>query len=121
MHVTVGYSPEELKEFKDIIIKKIEEAYENVKINRENLELISDQGKNKVKSLEDTPDVEERERINAEIHRREDFIERLENALKRIERGTYGICSKTGRLISKERLRKVPHTNHSLEAKKSRI
>ena len=47
------------------------------------------------------------------------FIRNLNNALIRIENKTYGICRKTGKLISKERLRLVPHATLSIEAKKS--
>ena len=45
------------------------------------------------------------------------FIRDLENALIRIENKTYGICRQTGNLISKERLRSVPHATLSIEAK----
>ena len=47
------------------------------------------------------------------------FIRNLNNALIRIENKTYGICRQTGKLISKERLRLVPHATLSIEAKKS--
>ena len=49
--------------------------------------------------------------------RQQKFITNLENALIRIENGTYGICRSTGKLISKERLRSVPHATLSIEAK----
>lgn len=45
------------------------------------------------------------------------FIEHLEAALVRIENKTYGICRETGKLISKERLRAVPHATLSIDAK----
>ena len=48
------------------------------------------------------------------------FIRNLNNALIRIENNTYGICRVTGKLISKERLRLVPHATLSIEAKNSR-
>ena len=44
-------------------------------------------------------------------------VKNLEDALVRIENKTYGICKVTGKLISKERLRAVPHTTMSIEAK----
>ncbi|MEX0884678.1 MAG: TraR/DksA C4-type zinc finger protein, partial [Cyclobacteriaceae bacterium] len=52
--------------------------------------------------------------------RQQKFIVNLENALRRIKNGTYGVCVDTGKLISKERLRAVPHTMHSIEAKMSK-
>ncbi|MDD3527417.1 MAG: TraR/DksA C4-type zinc finger protein, partial [Bacteroidales bacterium] len=57
---------------------------------------------------------EENSRLAA---RQQKFITNLENALIRIENGTYGICRATGKLISKERLRSVPHATLSIEAK----
>ena len=45
------------------------------------------------------------------------FIQYLEAALVRIENKTYGICRETGILISKERLRAVPHATLSIDAK----
>ena len=41
----------------------------------------------------------------------------LNNALRRIENKTYGICRVTGKLINKERLKLVPHATMSIEAK----
>ena len=40
--------------------------------------------------------------------------------LIRIENKTYGICRVTGKLISKERLKLVPHATLSIEAKNSK-
>ena len=45
------------------------------------------------------------------------FINNLEAAMVRVENGTYGVCKVTGKLIPKERLRAVPHTTMSIEAK----
>ena len=50
--------------------------------------------------------------------RQEKFIRDLKNALQRIENKTYGICRDTGKLISPERLRAVPHATLSIEAKR---
>ena len=48
------------------------------------------------------------------------FIRNLEKALIRIENKTYGICRQTGKLISKERLRLVPHATLCIDAKLNR-
>ena len=50
--------------------------------------------------------------------RQQKFIQSLESALIRIENKTYGICRATGQMISKERLRSVPHATLSIEAKR---
>jgi RNA polymerase-binding transcription factor DksA len=59
----------------------------------------------------------ERESLNQLAARQQKFVINLENALIRIKNGTYGVCVDTGKLISKERLKAVPHTMHSIEAK----
>ena len=55
---------------------------------------------------------------NSQLARRQEkFIRDLKTALIRIENKTYGICRVTGKLISKERLKLVPHATLSIEAK----
>ena len=49
--------------------------------------------------------------------RQEKFIRDLKTALIRIENKTYGVCRITGKLISKKRLKLVPHATLSIEAK----
>jgi DnaK suppressor protein len=70
-----------------------------------------------LKTLEDGADTMEKESLSQLAARQQKFSNNLENALIRIKNGTYGICVDTGKLISKERLRAVPHTTQSIEAK----
>ena len=67
--------------------------------------------------IEDGSDVLSREETSQLAARQEKFIKHLNDALVRIENKTYGICRQTGKLISKERLRIVPHATLSIEAK----
>ena len=53
------------------------------------------------------------------LMRQEKFIKNLNNALVRIENKTYGVCRVTGKLISKQRLKLVPHATLSIEAKRA--
>jgi RNA polymerase-binding transcription factor DksA len=69
------------------------------------------------KVLEEGYQVLSKEENSRLAGRQEKFIQSLENALVRIENKTYGICRETGKLISKERLRSVPHATLSMEAK----
>lgn len=69
------------------------------------------------KTLEDGSATLERESINQLAARQKKFFDQLEAALNRISNKTYGICRETGKLIPKERLRAVPHTTLSMEAK----
>lgn len=115
------YSAEELKEFEEIILKKLEETraelnYLMEAIRKKNDSGIDDTAGNS-KLMEDGADTAEKENLNQLAGRQQKFAQNLEKALMRIQNGTYGVCIETGKLISKERLRLVPHTQHSIEAK----
>jgi RNA polymerase-binding transcription factor DksA len=116
------YSDEELKEFQSLINKKLEKAKEEYKILKETLNRNNDEGTDatsggNTKVLEDGAETAEKENLSQLAARQQKYITNLENALVRIKNGTYGICSVTGKLISKERLIAVPHTTQSIEAK----
>ena len=68
--------------------------------------------------MEDGSEVLTKEEVANLATRQKKFIQHLENALVRIENKTYGICRETGKLISKERLRAVPHATLSIDAKR---
>jgi len=115
------YSPDELGEFEQIINGKLEKARTELNYIKESLSKSNDSGTDDtastIKILEDGADTAERENLSQLAARQQKFIFNLENALVRIKNGTYGICVDTGKLIRKERLRAVPHTMHSIEAK----
>jgi RNA polymerase-binding transcription factor DksA len=117
----IRYSAEELKEFEAIILKKLEETKAELSYLMETLSKKNDSGTDATSSnskvMEDGADTAEKENLNQLAGRLQKFANSLEKALVRIKNGTYGVCADTGKLISKERLRLVPHTTHSLEAK----
>ena len=116
------YSEKELKEFEKIILDKLEKAQNELKYIKESLSKNSDDygpdsDSYNVRVLEDGADTAEKENLSQLAARQQKFMTQLENALVRIKNGTYGICVDTGKLIRKERLKAVPHTLHSIEAK----
>lgn len=116
------YSDDELKEFESLILKKLDKAKEEYKILKETLNRNNDEGTDatsggNTKVLEDGAETAEKENLSQLAARQQKYITNLENALVRIKNRTYGICSVTGKLISKERLIAVPHTTQSIEAK----
>jgi RNA polymerase-binding transcription factor DksA len=116
------YTDDELKEFQVLINRKLEKAREEYKILKETLNRNNDEGTDatsggNTKVLEDGAETAEKENLSQLAARQQKYITNLENALVRIKNGTYGICSVTGKLISKERLIAVPHTTQSIEAK----
>lgn len=44
-----------------------------------------------------------------------ELLQKIEDALKRIEDGTYGICLGTSKPINRERLEAIPYTEYSRE------
>jgi DnaK suppressor protein len=118
------YSEEELKEFEEIISEKLDKARSELSYIKETLTRKNDSGTDNtagtLKLLEDGADTAEKENLSQLAARQQKFINQLENALIRIKNKTYGICIDTGKLIPKERLKAVPHTMHSIEAKLSK-
>jgi RNA polymerase-binding transcription factor DksA len=114
------YSDMELAEFKSLIEEKIRIAREELNDLAGTLSSANSNGDDAAiagKTLEDGSATFEKEQINQLAARQKKFINQLEAALTRIQNKTYGICRSTGKLIPAERLRAVPHTTQSMEAK----
>ena len=115
------YSDDELLEFKGLLLEKLGEAQKDYELLKSTLSHKDDHGTDDTsptfKLLEDGSDVLSKEETAQLAARQEKFIQNLKNALIRIENKTYGICRATGRLISKERLRSVPHATLDIDAK----
>ena len=115
------YTDAELNEFKNLIVKKIEDAMQEYVLQQQQINSANEHGTDDTastfKMLEDGSETLAKEEAAQLAARQRKFIEQLENALLRIENKTYGICRVTGKLIPKERLRAVPHTTQSIEAK----
>lgn len=115
------YSEEELKEFEELIRGKLEATLSELNYIKGGLSKKNDTGTDitagAAKLVEDGADASERENLSQLAARLQKYSVQLENALIRIKNGTYGICIDTGKLIPKERLRIVPHTQQTIEAK----
>ena len=115
------YSDEELEEFKTLIIEKLRKATRDLKMLTEAYTVSNEHDTTDTsptfKILEEGYQVMSKEENSRLAARQDKFIKALENALIRIENKSYGICRVTGKLISKERLRAVPHATLSIEAK----
>lgn len=111
-------------EFKELILEKIQTAREELQELADTLSCANTNGDDPAiagEALEDGSATFEKEHINQLAACQKKFIEQLEAALTRIENRTYGICRSTGKLIPKERLRAVPHTTLSMEAKQAEL
>lgn len=118
------YSDEELAEFKKIILAKLEKAQEDYAMYRNSI-THSDGNDTQdtsptFKVLEEGAATLSKEEAGKLAQRQLKFIQHLQAALVRIENKTYGICRETGKLISKDRLRAVPHATLCIDAKKGK-
>ena len=119
---TLRYSDADLAEFKELIINKIQKAQSDLELIKSaymnDLNNGTDDTSPSFKSFDEGSEVMNKEANVQLAIRQEKFIRDLNNALLRIENGTYGVCRVTGKLIQKERLRLVPHATLSIEAKR---
>ncbi len=117
----VRYSDEELKEFREIILDKLNKAKKDYDALRKAITHTESNDTEDTsptfKVLEEGAATLSKEEAGRLAQRQSKFIQHLEAALIRIENKTYGVCRETGKLIPKERLRAVPHATLSIDAK----
>ncbi len=115
------YTDEELQEFKEIILAKLEKAQRDYELLKSNIMNTDGNDINDTsptfKVLEEGASTLSKEEAGQLAQRQMKFIQHLQAALVRIENKTYGICRETGKLIPKERLRAVPHATLSIDQK----
>jgi DnaK suppressor protein len=127
-----GYSVKDLAFFKKLILEKRKEILEELTILKESMMDVTTgeyASENSTYSthMEQGTDAMEREKTFLFASREGKFLNYLDDALRRIEKGTYGIClecidtpkelCKTCPLIPKARLEAVPHAQLCVECK----
>lgn len=115
------YTDEELKEFRGIILGKLEKAKQDYELLKS---AITQSDSNDTedtsptfKVLEEGAATLSKEEAGKLAQRQLKFIQHLQAAMVRIENKTYGVCRETGKLIPPERLRAVPHATLCIDAK----
>ncbi len=128
-----GYSKKDLDHFKEVILEKRDEIIEQLQNLKDQMldpttgEYINENSPYSLHMAEQGTDAMEREKTFLYAQRENKFLGYLEDALKRIEAGTYGICVEcieepqhlcdTCPLIPKARLEAVPHSQLCLPIK----
>lgn len=113
-------TPEDLHHFKEILLAKRKETLEEIE---EFKELNKDQQESNENSAypfhmaELGTDAQEREKSYMFTERLNTYLKHVNEALYRIEKGEFGICTDCGEEISRERLEAVPHTQLCVECK----
>ena len=130
-----GYSKRDLEDFKKVIIEKRNEIIEQLQALKEQMmdpttgQYVNENSPYSLHMAEQGTDAMEREKLYLWAQRENKFLGYLDDALQRIENGTYGICIEcidepqnlcpTCPLVPKERLMAVPHTQHCLQVKQN--
>lgn len=116
---TVRYSDEELEEFRTLILDKLAKAEEELAFTQKQIDELNEVGFHQQGGdwYDDSSAHTDLELLQRMAQRQQRHIQDLKNALLRIQNKTYGICTVTGKLIDKNRLRLVPHATKSLEGK----
>jgi RNA polymerase-binding transcription factor DksA len=128
-----GYSKKDLEHFRKVILDKRDEIIEQLQNLKEQMldpttgEYINENSPYSLHMAEQGTDAMEREKTFLYAQRENKFLGYLEDALKRIEAGTYGICVEcidepqhlcdTCPLVPKARLEAVPHSQLCLPIK----
>lgn len=128
-----GYSKKELDEFKKIILDKRNEIIEQLQNLKDQMmdpttgQYVNESSPYSLHMAEQGTDAMEREKLYLWAQRENKFLGYLDDALQRIDHGTYGICVEcidepqnlcpTCPLVPKDRLAAVPHTQHCLQVK----
>ncbi len=102
--------------FKDLLVKQKEELLVSLRETSEHL-----QNQARETDENDRASLEEERWLELRIRERElKLVRKIDEALRRIEEGTYGYCEDTGEEIGLERLLIRPTATLSIEAKQRR-
>ena len=128
-----GYGKKDLEHFRQLILAKRDEIIEQLQNLKEQMldpttgEYINENSPYSLHMAEQGTDAMEREKTFLYAQRENKFLGYLEDALKRIDAGTYGICiecveepqflCETCPLVPKARLEAVPHSQLCLPMK----
>jgi RNA polymerase-binding transcription factor DksA len=115
----VRYSDEDLQDFKSLIDGKLTQAQDELDTTERQIADLNENGFNQQGGdwYDDSTAHTDLEMLQRLLQRQQRHVQDLKNALLRIQNKTYGICTVTGQLISKERLRLVPHATKSMDGK----
>lgn len=117
-----GYSKTDLEYFRNLILEKRKEILEDLESLKASMmdvttgEYVSENSTYSL-HMEQGTDTMEREKTFMYAAREGKFLNHLDDALRRIEKGTYGFCIECGKLIDKERLKAVPHAQMCIDCK----
>lgn len=115
---------EELNEFKERLLREKERLEEELKYVESTMEQQQSYWTGELSEYDNHPAdtgtaTFSREEDVSLARNTRDLIARVNDALKRIDEGTYGYCKVCGRPIGKERLEALPYADLCIEHKKT--
>ena len=117
------WNQKELKEFNQIIINKRQTVLKNIQEARERADdIIKEGNQSSIYSshmADAGSDQQSLEHAYSIINRESSFLNYLDLALQRIDDSSFGVCLKCDKLISKDRLKEVPHATKCFNCKTS--
>ncbi|MGA2774629.1 MAG: TraR/DksA family transcriptional regulator [Candidatus Omnitrophota bacterium] len=120
------FTKKELSEFKKIVLKKKDELLEDIQhisddtLKKSQKEASGDISGYTYHMADVATDSYDREFSLGLASSERKFIYELDDALKRIEEGTFGICQDCKSLISKSRLKAVPYARSCVKCQEKR-
>ncbi|MCX7835101.1 MAG: TraR/DksA family transcriptional regulator [bacterium] len=123
MSKTRLYSPEDAEHFRQILLKKKEKILRDLGYLEDSTrkmtptEMAGDNSAYAFHMADQGTDANERDKAILLASREGRYLAKIEAALKRIEDGTYGICTVFNRPIEYARLEAIPTTTKCAEAK----
>ena len=120
------FTKKELQEFKKLVLKKKEEILEDIQhisddtLKKSQKEASGDISGYAYHMADVATDSYDREFSLGLASSERNFIYELDDALKRIEDGTFGICQDCKSLITKSRLKAVPHARNCVKCQEKR-
>lgn len=120
-----GYNKTELEHFRVIILEKRKQIIEELELIHETLNTGNggdyfEESSPYSLHMEQGTDTMEKEKNYLLAARQRKFLQYLDDAIKRIDRGVYGFCQDCGKLIDKARLEAVPHAQLCIACKLKR-
>ena len=117
------WNQKELKEFEQIIINKRQTVLKDIQEARERADdIIKEGNQSSIYSshmADAGSDQQSLEHAYSIINRESSFLNYLDLALQRINDSSFGVCFKCDKLISKDRLKEVPHATKCFNCKTS--
>jgi RNA polymerase-binding transcription factor DksA len=116
-----GYSKKETKKFKDLLVRQREIVKQDMEsIEKETSSSALKEGVGELSNMpvhlaDISAESYEQEFAVGLLQNKGEIVSEINNALRKIEEGTYGLCEICGKKIAKKRLLAIPYTRYCIK------